>query len=108
YFTEPVQNLVGLQLTFQEVQVAVSRLQELMDVEREDSQVGNSIYNFSLLEDIAFKNVTFAYGSRPPIIRDFSLTINQGEKIAFVGESGAGKSTLVRLLLHFIQPIEGQ
>ncbi|CYU44033.1 TPA: peptidase domain-containing ABC transporter [Streptococcus suis] len=108
YFTEPVQNLVGLQLTFQEVQVAVSRLQELMDVEREDSQVGNSIHNFSLLEDIVFKNVSFAYGSRPPIIRDFSLIIKQGEKIAFVGESGAGKSTLVRLLLHFIQPIEGQ
>ncbi|MFX3897698.1 ABC transporter permease, partial [Streptococcus suis] len=60
YFTEPVQNLVGLQLTVQEVQVAVSRLQELMDVEREDRQVGNSIHNFSLLEDIVFKNVSFA------------------------------------------------
>ncbi|MDQ8836348.1 peptidase domain-containing ABC transporter [Streptococcus ruminantium] len=108
YFTEPVQNLVRLQLTFQEVQVAVSRLQELMEVEREDSQLDYSIHDFSLLEDISFRDVTFSYGSRPPIIRNFSLVIKQGEKIAFVGESGAGKSTLVRLLLRFIQPNQGQ
>ncbi|MTV94541.1 ATP-binding cassette domain-containing protein, partial [Streptococcus pneumoniae] len=59
-------------------------------------------------DDIEFKDVTFAYGSRPPVIKDFNLRIKQGEKIAFVGESGAGKSTLVRLLLRFINPSEGK
>jgi ABC-type bacteriocin transporter len=107
YFTEPVQNLVGLQLTFQEVQVAVSRLQELMEVDREDNDLDHSVKNFSLKDDITFNHVTFAYGSRPPVIKDFDLTIKQGEKIAFVGESGAGKSTLVRLLLRFINLSEG-
>lgn len=107
YFTEPVQNLVSLQLTFQEVQVAVSRLQELMEVDREDSRLDYSIKNFSLQDDITFNHVTFAYGSRPPVIKNFDLTIKKGEKIAFVGESGAGKSTLVRLLLRFINPSEG-
>ena len=58
--------------------------------------------------DIEFKDVTFAYGSRPPVIKNFNLRIKQGEKIAFVGESGAGKSTLVRLLLRFINPSEGK
>ena len=107
YFTEPVQNLVGLQLTFQEVQVAVSRLQELMEVDREDNDLDHSVKNFSLKDDITFNHVTFAYGSRPPVIKDFDLTIKQGEKIALVGESGAGKSTLVRLLLRFINLSEG-
>lgn len=107
YFTEPVQNLVGLQLTFQEVQVAVSRLQELMEVDREDNDLDHSVKNFSLKDDITFNHVTFAYGSRPPVIKGFDLTIKQGEKIAFVGESGAGKSTLVRLLLRFINLSEG-
>lgn len=107
YFTEPVQNLVGLQLTFQEVQVAVSRLQELMEVDREDNNLDYSVKNFSLRDDIIFNHVTFAYGSRPPVIKNFDLQIKQGEKIAFVGESGAGKSTLVRLLLRFINPSEG-
>lgn len=108
YFTEPIQNLVGLQLTFQEVQVAVSRLQELMEVDREDIALDYSIRDFTLCDDIEFKDVTFAYGSRPPVIKDFNLRIKQGEKIAFVGESGAGKSTLVRLLLRFINPSEGK
>lgn len=108
YFTEPIQNLVGLQLTFQEVQVAVSRLQELMEVDREDCSLDYSIRDFTLCDDIEFKDVTFAYGSRPPVIKNFNLQIKQGEKIAFVGESGAGKSTLVRLLLRFINPSEGK
>lgn len=108
YFTEPIQNLVGLQLTFQEVQVAVSRLQELMEVDREDIALDYSIRDFTLCDDIEFKDVTFAYGSRPPVIKNFNLRIKQGEKIAFVGESGAGKSTLVRLLLRFINPNEGK
>lgn len=107
-FTEPVQNLVCLQLTFQEVQVAVSRLQELLEIDREDSNLDCSVRNFSLRDDIIFNNVTFAYGSRPPIIKNFDLTIKKGEKIAFVGESGAGKSTLVRLLLRFIHTTEGK
>ncbi|MFA9413797.1 MULTISPECIES: peptidase domain-containing ABC transporter [unclassified Streptococcus] len=108
YFTEPVQNLVSLQLTFQEVQVAVSRLEELMSVDREDQAEDYSVFDFDLLGDIIFSNVTYAYGSRPPILKDFNLEIKQGEKIAFVGESGAGKSTLVRLLLRFIDPNSGQ
>ena len=107
YFTEPVQNLVGLQLTFQEVQVAVSRLQELMEVDREDNNKDYSIKHFSLSDDITFNHVTFSYGSRPPVIKNIDLKIKKGEKIAFVGESGAGKSTIVRLLLRFIEPSEG-
>ena len=108
YFTEPVQNLVSLQLTFQEVQVAISRLQELMEVDREDLALDYSIRDFTLCDDIKFKDVTFAYGSRPPVIKNFNFQIKQGEKIAFVGESGAGKSTLVRLLLRFVNPSDGQ
>ena len=79
-----------------------------MEVDREDSNLDYSVRNFSLQDDITFNNVTFAYGSRPPVIKKFDLTIKQGEKIAFVGESGAGKSTLVRLLLRFVNPTEGQ
>lgn len=108
YFTEPVQNLVSLQLTFQEAQIAMDRLSELMSLEREDEQQQQSIANIDLSGDIEFRNVEFAYGSRPPIIKDLSLTIPSGIKIACVGESGAGKSTLARLLLKFIEAQAGK
>lgn len=108
FFIEPVQNLVGLQITFQEAQVAMNRLSELMSLEREDSESEQRIQDVDLKTDLTFENVTFGYGSRPPVLKDFDLEINQGEKIALVGESGAGKSTIAKLLLKFIIPQSGQ
>jgi len=107
YFTEPVQNLVSLQLTFQEAQIAMKRLNELMSLDREDSNM-NSVTNISLDGDIVFSNLTFAYGSRPPVINDLNLYIEKGARIAFVGESGVGKSTIAKLLLKFIEPKQGK
>ena len=108
YFTDPVQNLVGLQMTFQEANVAMTRLSELMSLEREDANLENKITDIDLNGDIQFKDVSFAYGSRPPVIENFNLTIPAGKKVALVGESGVGKSTLAKLLLKFINTTEGK
>ena len=102
YFTEPVENLVSLQLTFQEASIAMKRLSELMSLDREDDEINNKLTNVNLSGDIVFKNVSFAYGSRPPVINDFNLTIASGKKVALVGESGAGKSTIAKMLLNFV------
>lgn len=60
--------------------------------------------------EIRFESVCFSYGQEHalPVIRDFSLTIQPGEKIGLVGRSGAGKSTLVNLLLRFHDVEEGR
>lgn len=58
---------------------------------------------------IEFRNVSFSYpGSEIKILKDFSLTINPGEKIAFVGENGVGKSTVIKLLVRFYDVSEGE
>ena len=59
--------------------------------------------------EIAFEGVTFAYPGRPdlPALRDFSLNVRPGERVALVGPSGAGKSTVFRLLLRFYDPQSG-
>jgi len=108
YFTDPVQNLVSLQLTHQEASIAMKRLSELMSLEREDKDVQNKLKTVDLSGDIVFKNVSFAYGSRPPVIDDFNLTIPAGKKVALVGESGAGKSTIAKMLLKFVNVKEGK
>ena len=108
YFTEPVQNLVGLQMTFQEADVAMTRLSELMSLEREDENLENKVTNIELKGDIEFKDVSFAYGSRPPVIENFNLKIPAGKKVALVGESGVGKSTIAKLLLKFINTTSGK
>ena len=59
--------------------------------------------------EIAFEGVTFAYPGRPdpPALREFSLSVRRGERVALVGPSGAGKSTVLRLLLRFYDPQGG-
>jgi ATP-binding cassette subfamily B protein len=60
--------------------------------------------------ELGFENVTFAYPGRPdlPVLRDFSLQVRPGERVALVGPSGAGKSTVFRLLLRFYDPQAGR
>ena len=56
---------------------------------------------------IEFRNIDFTYKKEHPIFTDFSLRIEGGKKIAFVGQSGAGKTTLIKLLLGFVRPQSG-
>jgi ATP-binding cassette subfamily B protein len=58
---------------------------------------------------ISFEHVDFAYPGRAeqPALRDFSLTVKPGERVALVGPSGAGKSTVLRLILRFYDPQSG-
>lgn len=58
--------------------------------------------------EIEFRNVSFSYDDRLPILRHVNLAIRPGEKIGLVGRSGAGKSTLVNLLLRFNAVTDGQ
>lgn len=59
--------------------------------------------------EIIFENVTFSYpGTKKKVLKNFSLKIASGEKIALVGINGAGKTTFVKLLCRFYDPDEGR
>lgn len=59
--------------------------------------------------DIALNSVTFKYESRNQyVMKDLSLNIANGSKVAFVGVSGCGKSTIIQLLLRFYSPESGK
>lgn len=57
--------------------------------------------------EVAFQDVTYAYDGKPAV-RDFTLTVAPGERIAFVGASGAGKSTVLNLVIGFLRPTGGR
>src|SRR5262249_48643639 len=59
-------------------------------------------------QEIEFRNVSFRYpGTEKWVLRDVSLKLAPGEKMALVGEDGAGKSTLVKLRMRLYDPAEG-
>jgi ATP-binding cassette, subfamily B, multidrug efflux pump len=58
--------------------------------------------------EIRFEDVRFGYGRETGVLNGFTLTVNPGEKIGFVGRSGAGKSTAVNLLLRFFDVEQGR
>lgn len=56
--------------------------------------------------DVVLSQVTFGYGEKP-VLRDFSMSVRQGEQATLVGRTGAGKSTVFKLLLGLYQPEAG-
>ncbi|MDO7253944.1 ABC transporter ATP-binding protein [Helicobacter cappadocius] len=59
-------------------------------------------------KSIELKNVSFAYNDSKPVIENFNLIINKGDKVAFCGPSGAGKSTLVDIIIGIYKPKKGE
>jgi len=108
YFLSPIKNMIDLQPAMQTAIVAAERLGEILDLSPElGDNESRKIAPDSLKGDIVFDDISFRYGTRKPVLENFSLHIKTGENIALVGESGAGKSTLAKLLLNFYQSEKG-
>ena len=95
-----------MQLQIQEAQISMKRLSEIMDVEEEQA-TGDYTDIETILGDIEFRDVTFRYGHRRPVLNHVSFSIPKGHKVALVGSSGSGKSTVAKLLLKYYEPEEG-
>ena len=110
YFMDPVERLVSLQLSIQEANISMKRISEILDYEREQESENEKCYQEleKVDGDIQFKEVTFRYGNRKPVLNHVSFTIPQGKKVALVGASGSGKSTIAKLLLKYYEPEEGE
>ena len=107
YFTSPVSDLIGMQMSIQEASISMKRLTEIMDYESEQDDTREYTEMESMEGDIEFKDVTFRYGNRTPALDHISFTIPQGKKVALVGSSGSGKSTITKLLLKYYEPESG-
>lgn len=106
-FTNPLSDIAQSFNTLQSAAAAAERVFEfLSEEELEEENVTEKIDRAK--GNVEFKNVRFGYDSDKIIIKDFSVKVKPGEKIAIVGPTGAGKTTVVNLLMRFYEINEGQ
>ncbi|MEM9999309.1 MAG: ABC transporter transmembrane domain-containing protein [Pseudomonadota bacterium] len=114
YAVMAASSLATLSEVWGEVQLAAGaaeRLSELLDeVPEVQDGTGSAAPDGGKIGNIDFESVTFAYPTRTETaaLRDFSLSVRNGETVAIVGASGAGKSTIVALLLRQYDPDQGR
>lgn len=104
----------GVAAVFARMQKFIGATEDLFEIfeseEEKIQEIEKGIQNLSFTGKITFKNLSFAYPSRPEteVLKNINLTIDPGNLIALVGKSGAGKSTFATLLLHLYEPGSGQ
>ena len=105
---QPILRLSQLWQDFQQVQVSVERLGDILNTPME--RVPKQAQNLPPLKGaIDIKNVSFRYEpGTPEVLRTINLSIRPGEVIGFVGPSGSGKSTITKLLQRLYAPDQGQ
>jgi ATP-binding cassette subfamily B protein len=114
-FWFPMTNLTSFWSQIQGGLSACERIFALIDAEPTVRQVGEMRgtkgspfipHPSSLIPlngEIEFKHVDFRYNEQQQVLKDFSLCINPGESVAFVGHTGAGKSSVIKLITRFYE-----
>lgn len=116
-FLAPVSQLVTLGAAFQDAQGAIARVDDVLNhpvspefvqQEKPEEETGHKNQQ-QLTGKVELKDVAFGYNPLdPPLIEDFNLVVEPGQRIALVGSSGSGKSTTARLISGLYRPWQGE
>lgn len=113
-FTTPVQNLVNLAGNLQEIEGQMNRLNDVLqyrlDPKTEDTfQPEPGDLRTKLTGRLSLEKVVFGYSRlEKPLVSDFSISLDPGQRVAFVGPSGSGKSTVAKLVTGLYEPWDGR
>ena len=102
-FTSPLSQIAQTMSSFQQTVAASERVFELLDEEEMEKETNKKILEKEkVIGKLEFNDVCFTYdGNNTPTIKDFSVKIKPGQKVALVGPTGSGKTTMVNLLMKF-------
>ncbi len=103
-FSQPIMQIANISSQLQRMVAASERVFEFLNEEEEVEREGEMELTTDQVElqgHIRFEHVKFGYEKGKPIIRDFTLDVKSGQRVAIVGPTGAGKTTIVKLLMRF-------
>ncbi|MBE5952015.1 MAG: ABC transporter ATP-binding protein [Lachnospiraceae bacterium] len=103
-YTKPFNEISGVVTELQNALACAARIFEFINAEPESEDVPDTVEADGHVE---LSDVVFSYVPERPLIRDFNLKVEPGQRIAIVGPTGCGKTTVINLLMRFYDVKEG-
>lgn len=100
-YTKPFNEISGVVTELQNALACAARIFELIDEEPQTPDRTDTDEIAEIKGNVGFNDVYFSYSPEKPLIRDFSLDVGAGRRIAIVGPTGCGKTTLINLIMRF-------
>ncbi|EPE2651609.1 ABC transporter ATP-binding protein/permease [Vibrio fluvialis] len=109
FMLSPVQELLGIQFSWYSAKAALTRINELLQLEEEHRPPSKvNPFTDDREVEVSISQVNFSYDGEHKVLDDLSLEIPAGKKVALVGASGGGKSTLIQLLIGVYRANSGE
>lgn len=100
-YSKPFNEITGTITEFQNALASATRVFEVIDAPSKEVEVISDKSKEAVKGRVSIEHVFFSYTKETPLIEDFNLEVNPGQRIAIVGPTGCGKTTLINLLMRF-------
>ena len=100
-YSKPFNEITGTITEFQNALASAARVFEVIDAPSKEIDDISGEYRKDVKGRVSIEHVSFSYTKEVPLIEDFNLEVNPGQRIAIVGPTGCGKTTLINLLMRF-------
>lgn len=107
-YTKPFNEVTGVLTQLQTGIAAAGRVFEVLEAENEVPDSPESPRISKCKGNVKIENVSFSYTKEKPLIKNFSLDVKSGSKVAIVGPTGCGKTTFINLLMRFYETDNGK
>ncbi|MCL2497884.1 MAG: ABC transporter ATP-binding protein/permease [Symbiobacteriaceae bacterium] len=106
-FNQPLSQIASAAQSLQQAAAAAERIFALLDEDEIKADAPSAVLQ-EVKGDIEFKGVSFGYNPVKPVLKEFSVAVAVGQKVAIVGATGSGKTTLMSLLMRFYEIDSGE
>ena len=107
-FTRPLSEIANQYTSILNAVTGAERVFEIMDEPSETDAGTTTLTPDMVTGRLSFRHINFSYVPGEPVLKDFCLEVNPGQKIAIVGKTGSGKTTIINLLTRFYETDSGE
>lgn len=107
-FTRPLNEIANQYTSILNAVTGAERVFEIMEEPSEIDEGKIILDSDEITGRLSFRHINFSYVPGEPVLKDFCLEVDKGQKIAIVGKTGSGKTTIINLLTRFYETDSGE